>query len=206
MYEKIGNTTVSPGPSNRGFDEVTREEPMNSVTLCPSRLPTTVNIYVSNHNNMARNIPNDIVDVIIAQAIHTAHFTQAARLCLVNKHAHSVYRESTNVARSIIKDIVIHKAECSDSFKVQIKVVQGKKIAYELTIDKILSIFENATDRHIMFTSHNPRVFYEAFEKIVNTPNIRDVRVKTRCNRRDNEKIMPCVTRFIKYITSRCTH
>jgi len=155
---------------------------------------------------MARKIPNDIVDLIVAKAIQSAHYQQAARLSLVNRNAHTVYRDNANVTRSIIKDVVIHKAECSDSFKVHIKVVQGKKIAYELTIDKLLSIIDRSTDRHVMFTSHNPRVFYELLEKMACTPNIRDVRVKTRCNRRDNERVMPYVTRFIKYITSKCTH
>jgi hypothetical protein len=153
---------------------------------------------------MARRIPNDIVDVIVSKAIDSAHYQQAARLALVNKNAYAAYKERVDVARSIVKDIVIHTPTSSDSFKVSMKVLQGNKIAFEFNINKLLSIKDRAANQTAMFNTRNPRVFYELLDKMVCTTNMRDVRVKTRCARRDVETIMPYVTRFIKYITAKC--
>ena len=153
---------------------------------------------------MANQIPNDIIDIIISYSIKSAHYQQGARLALVNKHANYVYKNSIDVARSIMKDVIIHNRESSNSFKVCMKVVQGRKIAYHFKIDKQVSIEECATNRTAMFNASNPSVFYGLLEKMVCTPNMRDVRVQVRCKNTDNDAIMPFVTRFIKYMTSKC--
>lgn len=154
---------------------------------------------------MAREIPNHIVDLIVANAIQRAHYQQAARLSLVNKSAYSAYKQCTNVSRNMIKDIVIQNAVSSDSFKMSMKVMQGTKIAYELSVaNKLLSIKDRLTGTHVMFSSLSPNVFFSTLEKMVSTPRMREIRVQTRCKTRDNDTIMPIVTRFVKYMNAKC--
>jgi hypothetical protein len=153
---------------------------------------------------MANRIPNDIVVNIISFAIKSAHYQQGARLALVNKNAYAVYKNRTDIATSIIKDVIVNNRESSNTFKVCMKVLQGRKIAFSFKIDKQFTIEECSTNRQAMFTAYNSTAFYKLLEKMVCTPNLRDVRVQVKFNNRDNDTIMPYVSRFIKYMISKC--
>jgi hypothetical protein len=152
---------------------------------------------------MAHLIPTEVVDSIIAFAIKSTDHNEAAQLSLVNKKATTIYKMTAEAAvQDLVREILKLKTNSTAFFKVSIRAIVKNKVLYELTITrKAASMTDFADHGYVM---NNPTLLRSMLLKMVNTPNLRDIRTKLTFASLDQNTIVPAAMRFVQFMNTRC--
>lgn len=156
---------------------------------------------------MAHLIPNEVVDSIIAFAMKSADYKEAAKLALVNKKAATIYKVNAEaVVEDLVQEIVRHRMNSTAFFKVSIRAIVKNKVMFELNINrKAVSM----TDFDALGTNHgyarnNPALMRGILLKMINTPNLMVIRTKLTFASLDQNTIVPAAMRFVQFMNTRC--
>lgn len=153
---------------------------------------------------MAHLLPVDVVDSIMACAISTADYRDAARLAMVNKRAAAVYKQNADVAQAFMTEIAQAQARSSAFFKVCIKAfAQGRVVSLLEISHRRATISERGMGwRAVRLAASGD--FAGALQRMVNTPHLRDVRTTVTFRSLDQNTMMPIIMRFVQLLNAKC--
>jgi hypothetical protein len=161
---------------------------------------------------MAHHIPNDVVDSIIAFALRSANYKEAAKLALVNKKAATMYKVYKVNAEAVVEDLVSEiirlKTNSTAFFKVSIRAIVKNKVMFDLTINrKAASMTDfDALGTNRGYARNDPTLMRSMLLKMVNTPNLGDIRTKLTFGSLDQNTVLPAAMRFVQFMNTRCKH